>query len=221
MLLPLTVAVLSVTAAAPKLAAPGLSGVKVDASLLRFCNEQLAQDLRARGFEVVTSSDMAAVMGLNARSSSSVARPTRPVWRRLPAGSARTRSSPVTSRACRAPTASSSRSSPRGTRACSPAHPARQSPTKRCSTTSAVELNARRDPRAAARARSSQGAIQTGPHPRCRSPTANRRCPFASPRSTTLRLDRRRRRGRRRPRSGWPADGAGEVRRHRALAHAR
>ncbi len=61
----LVVAVL--LAAAPagqvKLASPGLNGFKVSAEMTQFCGEQFAQELSLQGVRVVTSSEIAALIG--------------------------------------------------------------------------------------------------------------------------------------------------------------
>ena len=48
----------------PKLAAPGLNGVGLDAAFAGFAGEHLAQQLREAGLEVVTGSEIGAVLGI-------------------------------------------------------------------------------------------------------------------------------------------------------------
>jgi hypothetical protein len=51
-------------ASVPKLAAPGLNGVGLEAAFASFAGEHLAQQLREAGLEVVTGSEIGAVLGL-------------------------------------------------------------------------------------------------------------------------------------------------------------
>lgn len=55
---------LSANAAPVKVALPGLSAVQLDQKLADFLNEQLAQELSNQGVEVVTSKEIAALLGM-------------------------------------------------------------------------------------------------------------------------------------------------------------
>ena len=57
------IAVLLAASPAPRLASPGLNGVQVPAELVTFLGERLATRLHDRGVEVVTSRDIATVLG--------------------------------------------------------------------------------------------------------------------------------------------------------------